>query len=172
MENSTEQKVTPMSVGIKYGAISGLAGIALFLVAVMMSINPFQGAFNWIGIGISIALLVLAHKNFKDNGDGFMSYGQGFGIGFWYTIASSLLSLVVMYVYMNFIDTAAMENVFQEQAMKMEEAGQSEEAIEVAMEWTRKLFWAFAIGGSIFFGIIIALVVTIFTQKKNAEPGF
>lgn len=172
MENSTQEKVSTMKVGSKYGAISGLAGIALFLVAVMMNINPFQGASNWIGIGISIVLLVLAQKNFKDSGDGYMSYGQGFGVGLWYTIVSSVLSLLVMYVYMNFIDTAAMEKVFEQQELQMEEQGQSTEAIQVAMEWTRKLFWAFAVGGSIFFGIIIALVVTIFTQKKNAEPGF
>jgi hypothetical protein len=172
MENEVKEKISTMSVGIKYGAFSALAGIVLFLIAVMANLNPMQGVISWISIAISIGLLVLAHKQFKDAGDGFMTYGQGIGVAFWYTLVGTFISICIMYVYMNFIDSAAMETVFEEQAMKMEEQGQSEEMIEVAMEWTRKLFWPIAVGGSLFGGMIIALIVTIFTQKKNTEPTF
>jgi hypothetical protein len=172
MENETKESVSTMSVGIKYGAFSALAGIVVFLIAVITSMNPFQGAASWLNMGISLVLLVLAQKNFKDAGDGFMSYGQGIGIGFWYTLVGAVLSLLVMYVYITFIDQAVMETFYEQQILKMEEQGQSEEAIEMAMEWTKKLFWPFAIGGGIFFGMLIALIVTIFTQKKNTEPTF
>lgn len=172
MENETKEKVTALSVGSKYGLFSALAGVIIFLIAVVLDLNPMQGAASWFSIGVSIVLLVLAHKNFKDSGDGFMSYGQGMGVAFWYTIVGSLISILVMFVYMNFIDTAAMENVFEQQALKMEEQGQPQEAIDMAMEWTKKLFWPFAIGGSIIGGMVIALIVTIFTQKKSPEPGF
>jgi hypothetical protein len=170
-----EENVTPVSTrsaGMKFGMISGLIGIALFLVSAITGMNPFQGVLSWIGIAISIALLFLAQKSFKDNGDGFMSYGQGVGIGFWFTLISTLLSVAVMYVYVTFIDGAPMELFYEEQASKMEGQGQSEEAIEMALEWTRKLFWIFAIIGTIFWGMIIALILTIFTQKKHPEPTF
>lgn len=173
MENSTTEKISTRSVGIKYGAFSGLAVIAIFLLNVALNTNPMGGGWtNWIGTAISIVLLVLAHKNFKDSGDGFMTYGQGFGIGFWFTIVGSFLSLLVMYVYMNFIDTTAMNAVFEQQTIAMEEQGQSDEAIAMAQEWTEKLFWPMAIGGSIIGGLVIALIVSIFTQKKNTEPAF
>lgn len=173
METPSTEKLTTRAVGIKYGAFSALAGIILFLISVMINPNPMGGGWtNWLGSAISIVLLVLAHKNFKDSGDGFMSYGQGFGIGFWFTIVSSVLSILVMYVYMNFVDTAAMDAVFEQQALTMEEQGQSDDAIAMAQEWTKKLFWPLAIGGSLFIGIIIALIVSIFTQKNNPNPAF
>ena len=167
-----ETTVSTRSVGIKFGLISGLISITLFLVTAIAGMNPFQGVLNWIGIAISIAVLFLAQKNFKDNGDGFMSYGQGVGVGFWVVLISSAISLTVMYAYLNFIDGAPMDLFYEEQATKMEEKGQSEEAIKIAMEWTHKLFWVFAIVGSIFWGMLIALILTIFTQKKQPEQTF
>jgi Protein of unknown function (DUF4199) len=172
MEN-TSNDLSTRSVGIKYGAFSGLAGIVMFLITVVTSPAPMQGGWSsWVSMAISVTLLVLAHKNFKDSGDGFMSYGQGIGIGFWFTLVGSVLSVIVMYLYLNVIDPSAMDSVYEQQALKMEEQGQSEEAIEVAMEWTKKLFWPIAIVGSLFVGMIIALIVTIFTQKKNQEATF
>ncbi len=172
MNDSTTTSITTRSAGIKFGAISGAVGIAIFLVAVAAGANPFEGVWNWINIAVSIVLLFLAQKSFKDGGDGFMSFGQGMGIGFWYTLIGSVLSIAVMYVYMNFVDPDMMEMVFEQQAMKMEEQGQSDEAIEVAMEWTRKLFWPIAFVFGTLGGLFFALILTIFTQKKNPEPTF
>lgn len=170
-----EENVTPLStrsVGLKYGLISALVGVGLFLVSAVAGLNPFQGALNWVGLGITVVLMFLAQKNFKDNGDGFMSYGQGVGIGFWFVLISTVITIAIMFVYVSFIDNAPMELFYEEQAVKMEEQGQSDQAIEIAMEWTRKLFWIFAVIGSIFWGMIIALILTIFTQKKHPEPTF
>lgn len=164
--------ISTRSVGMKYGLMAGLAGIVLFLIPVVLGQNPFKGAWNWIGAAVSIGLMILAHKSYKDNGDGFMSYGQGVGIGFWLTLVSTVLSIIFMYVYLNFIDAGPMDLFIQEQQETMEKSGQSEQAIEMAMEWTRKLFWVIALIGGIFWGMIIALILTIFTQKKAPEQAF
>lgn len=174
MNENTESlpNVSTRSVGLKYGLISAIAGIALFLVSVILGQNPFQGVWNWIAIAVTIVLLFLAHKNYKDSKDGFMSYGQGVGIGFWFTLVSTLLGVGAMYGYLSFIDSSPMDLFYEEQRAGMEEAGQSEEAIDIALEWTRKLFWVFALVGSIFWGMIIALILSIFTQKKAPEQAF
>jgi hypothetical protein len=170
MEN-TEQKASTRSIGLKYGGISALAGVVIFLVVSLIGQNPFGGVWNWIGTGISIVLIVLAHREFKSSGDGFMSFGQGMGVVLWFSIVAVFVSMAVMYIYMNFIDTNAMQIVFDEQIAKMEEQGQSEEAIEMAMEWTKKLFWPMAIVFGFIGSIVIGLIVTIFTQKRNPDPG-
>ena len=53
---------------------------------------------------ITIVIIFLAHKYYKDNGDGFMSYGQGIGIGFWIGLVSAVISSIFTYIYAKFID--------------------------------------------------------------------
>jgi hypothetical protein len=163
---------TTRSVGIKYGLYVGLASIAFFLLSVLLNQNPFKGIWNWIGVIVTVVLMVLAHKNFKDNGEGFMSYGEGFAIGLWLTVISTVISIPVMYIYLTFIDTAPMELFFEDQRTQMEAGGAPEEAIEMAQKWTRKLFWVISLVVSIIGGVVIALILTIFTQKKASEQAF
>lgn len=158
------------TIGLTFGLYAGAISAVVFLVTSFLGYNPFGGGLNYIGTVASIVLLVLAHKKFKEAGDGFMSYGQGMGIGFWFTIVSALLALIVMYVYINYVDYGPLQLMLDEQTAKMEETGSDENAIETAMEWTKKLFWVFAVIGGLIGGMVVALIVTIFTQKKNPEP--
>jgi hypothetical protein len=157
---------------VKYGIISALIGIVLFLIPALMASNPFDSPWNWIGMGVGIVLFVLAHKNYKDSGDGYMSYGQGIGICFWMTLVSTVISFGFTYLYVTFIDHAPMDLFYQAQVEKMESQGQSAEAIAIATEWTKKLFWVIGLFMAIFFSMLIALIVTIFTQKKAPETNF
>jgi uncharacterized ion transporter superfamily protein YfcC len=170
MEENVEVKpASGRSIGLTFGLYSSAVAIAVFLITSLLGYNPFGGGLNYIGTVASIVLIVFAHKKFKDSGDGFMSFGQGFGVGFWFSLISTLLTLLVMYIYINFIDYSPLQLMLEEQATKMQETGQADQAIETAQEWTKKLFWVFALIGSLFFGLIITLIVTIFTQKKNPE---
>jgi hypothetical protein len=60
--------------------------------------------------------------------------------------------------------------MLENQVMKMEEAGSPDNQIEMAREWTAKLFWPMYFIFGIIGSIVIALIVTIFTQKKSPEP--
>ena len=167
--NVEASPVTIRSAGIKYGLYAGLVSISVFLITSLLGYNPFGGGLNYIGVVASIILLVLAHKEFKDSGDGFMGYGQGFAIGFWCTLVSVILSLGVTYLYINFYDYSPMQLFMEDQATKMQEAGTPDSTIETAQEWTKKLFWVIGLVGAIIWGLVIALIVTIFTQKKNPQ---
>jgi hypothetical protein len=168
----TTSPASTRSIGMKWGLYSALVGVALFLIAAIVGMNPFSGPLNWAGLVFVIVFMVLAHKNFKDAGDGFMSYGQGVGIGFWFTLVSTVVTVLIMFVYAGIIDPSVMEAMYNEQQAQMEAQGQSDEAIEMAMTWTKKLFWVFAVIGSIFWGMIIALILTIFTQKKAPDHNY
>lgn len=172
MEDTTVKTPTVRSVGIKFGLISAGFSIFFFLVLTLIGMNPFDRALSWVGLVVSIVILVLAHKQFKDQGDGFMTFGQGVGIGFWMTVISLLVGGLFTFVYAGFIDPTVMDGVYEAQRADMEEQGMADEQIDVAITWTKKLFWPFYFGIGLFFGVLLAVIVSIFTQKKNPQPAF
>lgn len=81
MEESAAPTISTRSVGIRYGLIMGVIGIALFVVFIVADVD-IQGPARWLNVLVLAVLIFLAHKHYKDNGDGFMTIGQGTGIGF------------------------------------------------------------------------------------------
>jgi hypothetical protein len=173
-ENSTSLSVTPRSVGIRYGLIMGTISIVLFLVFVIIDIDTYLKVGRWVNTAMAIVILILAHLYYRQNGDGFMNYGQGIGIAFWSGLVSSVIGSVFTYIYVKFFDPS-MTTAIREGAIRdMEEKGQSDEQIEMAMKFVDMftnpealLFFG------LFFGvlgmIVIGLIVTIFTQKARPE---
>lgn len=172
MEEIETNAPTTRSVGVKYGLISALVSIVFFLVLVLSGQNAFDNKWSWVSLVFSVAILVLAHKSFKDDGDGFMTYGQGIGIGFWISLVAVIIGGLFTYVYSNIIDPATMETFYEKQYEQMQTRGMSDDQIDVAVEWTKKLFWPMYIFFGIFFGVLVALIVSIFTQKKAPEQRF
>jgi hypothetical protein len=177
MEENVET-VTTRSVGIRYGLILSVISIAYFLGISMAGLAGEGGIWSFIGAIPSIIVIVLAHKYFKDNGNGFMEYGQGFGIGFWIVLISSIVSSAFTYVYIKFIDTTFTQTMLDKSRDSMAEGGNMSDAqIDQAMEITSKFMSPEAIVGmgivmGLIFGCIIALIVTIFTKKSNPETSF
>jgi len=167
MESNESESITTRSIGIRYGLISSVISIVLFIIPAVIGQNPFKGAWNWIGIVVGIGILVFAHKSFKDEGNGYMDYGQGISIAFWMALISTLIAVPFMYGYLNFIDSNPFELFMEQQQEEMAAKGMQENIIETSIEWTRKLFWPIALVMGLLGTIIIALVVSIFTQKKD-----
>ena len=166
-ETSTEKPST-RAVGLRFGLFNALAGVLLFAIAVTMNLNPFKGWFSWIGTAIGIGLVILAHKQYKDNGDGYMEYGQGVGIGFWMGVAATL-SIPFLFVYLTYVDGAPFELFLQQQEDDMISKGTPDNIVETSITWTRKLFWPIALFGGVLGFTIYALIVSIFTKKSNPE---
>ena len=159
-----------MSVGIRYGLVLTAISIIYMLVLIVAGASPFEQDWKgYVQIVFLILIYVLAHKYFKDNGDSYMSYGQGFVITFVITVVSTIIGMIFSYVYINFVDPSIFDLIWQNAEAKMIEQGQTEEAIQMGLEWGRKLFWVFYLIGGLFWGVIAGLIVTIFTQKKRPE---
>jgi len=172
MEETTETAApSTRSIGLKYGLISAGVGIVFFLGMQLTGNSPLGG--GW-GIGltrmaIAVVILVLAHKAFKDEGDGFMTYGQGFTIGFWIILVSMAVGAIFTYIYINFIDLTAMDVMLEEQADQLREKGNSDDQITMIQGFTRKWFWAFFLIFGTIFSLVVPLIVTIFTKKENQQ---
>lgn len=169
----TDSEVKPpsiMNIGLKYGLISTGVGILIFLALALTASNPFDNTWGWVRIAVSIVLIVLAHREFKNTGDGYMSYAQGFKIGFVMLIVGIIVGNLFTWFYTTIIDTTVMDTFYDAQREQMESNNMPDEQIDVALEWTRKLFWPIAFVFGIIGGTVGVLIVTIFTQKKNPEP--
>lgn len=173
-----EEKVTTRAAGIRYGLISGLISIAYFVILTMAGVSMTEGIGRWASLLIAAVIIYLAHKYYKENGDGFMTIGQGTGIGFWMALVSTVISSVFSYIYMKFIDNSMIQQILDQQRAAMEERGDlSDEQIDQAMSMTEKFMTPeIMLGTGIVFGIIIivilALLISLVTQKKNPEEAF
>lgn len=175
MENTTTPAVTPVSVGLRYGLLTGIVTViySLILKAANLEQMPVMGLLTF---AILIVGIVLAHKFYKKASGGFMSYGQGLGIA---TVAGAVIGVmsgIFNYIYVNFIDTEYAQRAVAAARAKMETDGQlSEEQIDQAMEWTSKMMptgplsilWA--ILATAFFAFLLALVISAFTKNKRPE---
>lgn len=173
-DKQSESTVTTRSVGIRYGVIMGIVSIAFFMIMMVAGMD-MQGPARWASLIYTVIIFYLAHKYFKESGDGYMSIGQGTGIGFWSSLIASAISSVFTYVYVKFIDQTFIQQILDKQRQGFEEAGNmSDDQIDAAMEMTAKfttpeMMVVFGLIGGVVIGVICAVVVSLFTQKKNPE---
>jgi len=172
-----EETVTPSgdkrSVGVKFGLIGTVAGIIYFVLLMVVGQNPLTFKWSWIfQIGMGVALVFLAHKAYKEENDGFMTYGEGVVVGLWYTLVGVGVGMVFHYIYITFIDPNLVTEFYENQYEQMQQKGMPDEQIEMAQTWTKKLYWPIGIFVALFSNMIIVFLVTIFTQKKPPEQRF
>ena len=176
MENENEQTapVTTRSVGMRYGLIMALIAILYFVVMNVAGVDMTQGIGRWGSFLFYIAIIVLGQKNYKDNGNGFISYGEGMGITFWISLITSVISSIFTYVYIKFIDSGFVKQMMEKQEEAMADRGMSQDQIDQAMKiaskfMTPEMLFVFGLIGGFLMILVVGLIITIFTQKKNPE---
>ena len=171
-QNATE-KVTTRSAGIRYGLMMSVLSIAFFVIMNVASLD-MQGPVGYLGWLITAVMLFLAHKYYKEQGDGYMTIGQGVGIGFWAGTVSSIISSIFTYIYIKFIDDGFLQAIKDKQIESMQARGMSDEQIDQAMKFASgfsspEAIFGFGIVFGILGGIIIGLLVALFTKKNNPD---
>lgn len=170
----TETQPSVSSVALKYGLMGAVASVvytAILLIA-GVNISGWAGALGYI---ILIAFMVIAMKEYKSQNNGFMSYGQGLGIGTLVALAFGVLGGVFMFIYTSFIDTEYTSNLMDKQRIELEEKGMSDEQIEQAIAMGESfsspvMMIVWSIVGSVFIGFLLSLIVS--AVMKNKRPEF
>jgi len=168
-----ENQVTTRGVGIQYGVI---AGVVMIIYSVILQISDlafetWAGNISYVFLAV---LIYLAHKKFLATGDGFMSFGQGLGIGFWVSLVGGVISSVFSFIYFTFIDTSFTEQLVEKTRFGMEEQGMSDTDIDAAMSITEMFLTpgALAIFGVVFIiigGFIISLISSAINKKADPK---
>lgn len=168
-----EEKVTVKQVGVRYGIIAAIVFIIYGLILQISGLvgNQSLGYVNYLILAI---IVFLAHKTFKEKGDGAMRFGQGLSIGMIITAIGTVVSMIFSYVYIKFIDDSMITLIRDKAYSSMEEQGMPDEQIEQAMSMSEKfmtpeMIIVFGTIFFLFFGFIICLVLSAITQKAKSN---
>lgn len=175
MENtSTVAAVSPTSVGVRYGTLVGLVSIIVSFVLNITGLE--QSPAKWLTTVVLIVGIVFAHKFFKQQNEGFMSYAQGLGIGSVTSGIVGILSALYSYIHVNFIDPDFPTHILDKARSDMEAKGNLSDAqIEQGLAWTAKflngpLMLVVVLIGALFLGFLASLLISAIT--KNPRPEF
>jgi peptidoglycan/LPS O-acetylase OafA/YrhL len=168
-----EQQVTTRGVGMQYGAIVGVIMI-IYGTILQLTGLAMEQALSYVNYLFIAIVIFLAHKKFKEDGDGYLTYGQGLGIGFWVSLIGGVIAMVFSYVYMKFIDDSIMDQAMEKARFDMEEKGMSDAQIDQAMSITEKfmtpeMIFVMGIIGMLFFGFILSLIISAITKKTDPQ---
>ena len=168
-----EDKVTVSQIGLKNGIIVGLILIVYGMILQFLNLDvQVLQYFSYVNYLVLLAFIVLGHKAFKEGGDGFMTIGQGLGIGMLITLVGSVISSIFSFIYLKFIDDSMIQKTLDFQIEELERKGMDDATIDQAMAITSKIMTPeimpiIAVVFMAFAGFIISLIVSLFTKKAN-----
>ena len=172
-----EQKST-FSLAIKPGLIIAAVAIAynLLIWAVVADIE-MQAYFGWFNYLIMGAGFFFFTVNYRDNvKEGYITYGDSFVFILFMSIIVGVVWLVYYYIFLSFIDQSYIQQLLELVENKYYEVGMQESQIEQSMKivgyiYTPLVLSLFTLFGNIFSGVILGLIISIFT-KKEAPMNF
>ena len=166
-----EPQTTTARISLKYGIISAVGSI-IFITILYLTDQSTNAAISWLGMIIPIAAMVMGMKEFRSLNQGFMTYGQGVGIGTLMSAISGFLSSVYTYIYNIFIDPTLRQQVLDKVRDDLESKGMDDTQIEAALEMTQKFSTpgiTFFVGilMSIIMGFIFSLIISAIFKKDK-----
>jgi hypothetical protein len=167
-----EEKVNVWKANLTNGLILGLAGVVYSLVIYFLDLtfNQVQGP---VYIVIQLVLMYFLLKSYRDNYmHGQITYGQSVGAGVIIFLYSAVISAIFMYILYTVIDSGLTEKQLAFVEEKMLEKGAPQEAVDAGMAIQRKIMKPeimapFSILGSMFWGTIVSLILSIFIKKEG-----
>jgi Na+-translocating ferredoxin:NAD+ oxidoreductase RnfE subunit len=170
-----ETQPSTARIALKWGLISAVVSI-VYTVVLMLTGNYQNPDFQWInffiGLIITVATLVLAIKEFRTQNEGYLSFGQGLGVGTLTSAISGLISGGFVLIYLRFIDDSSLK-VAQDRAREQWEAqGMSDAQMEQAEQFLTMftspgLLFAFSVVGAVILGFILSLILAAILKKDR-----
>lgn len=170
----SEKQPSVASVALKYGAIFGLIGIiyqAIIMIADLGD-NRWLSSLAYI---ILIIGIVVAMKNYKELNFGYMSYGQGLGLGTLLSAVFGFFTGIFTWIYTSFVDTDYMGRMMEKQREQMIQQGLPDEQIDAGMAMAQNFQGPLTmiLGGTVItliIGFILSLIIA--AVMKNSRPEF
>jgi len=165
-----------MKPSLKYGLILGgvLAAFPLLVYAIGMDKEEsFQKISTVINLALISIILYLGIREQRDQyGNGFISFGNGFGTGIRISTIAALISMVFSYLYFTVINPGMVTYIKMKQEEELMNRGMSDEMIEKASAnmdaWMSPAAMAgFSMFGTFLLGLVITLIVAALMKKED-----
>ncbi|MBC7922513.1 MAG: DUF4199 domain-containing protein [Ferruginibacter sp.] len=175
METTT--KPSTAGIALKYGAIAALVSIIYGTIMQIagLATDPAMTVVSFVvSVGIFTAAIVYAMKDFKSQSGGYMSYGEGLGLGSLLSAVAGLISSAFSAIYIGFIDDSSMKKSMAMQRQAMEQQGQDDAQIDQAMAMAERFtgpgfIFFFGFLASLFLGFILSLIIAAVMKKDRME---
>src|ERR1700744_3962600 len=145
-----ENKPNSTKVAFKWCIINVVVSIVITYTFQFLNIDQNSGI-KYVGLIPFIAFLFLAQKEFKDQLGGYLTFGQGFGAGFKFSLFSGLIMAVFIYIYLGYLSPQILDQALASQQDKMTQKGMTSEQIEQAASITKSWGPLFGAVGTVIF---------------------
>jgi len=164
-----ENKTSSNKVAIKWAAFYIVVSIVLTYVYQFLKVDATSGI-KYVAYIPFIAFLLLSLKEYKDqfNG-GYLTFGEGFVTGLKYTIITSIVMGLFIYIYWTILSPQMYQQVIDKSREQMEAKGNmTSDQIDASMQYlTAGLLTIIATVFSIIGGIIISLIAAAIFKKER-----
>ncbi|WP_020606302.1 DUF4199 domain-containing protein [Spirosoma spitsbergense] len=171
MDNQT----TTARTALKWGLITGIALVVYSIILYTLD-QTTNGALSLVIYGILIGGLIVGMREYRTNNGGYMTYGEGMGLGALLSAIAGLLSSAFTVFYTQIIDPGFQERIVGQVRDQMEQQGKmSDEQIDQAIEWMQKfqspgLQFMFGLLGTILIGVVLSLIIAAFIRRNKTNP--
>jgi Protein of unknown function (DUF4199) len=161
---------------LNFGALSGLACFAVFLLLYFAAANPL-GNSSWLAAWIPVVIICISTKHYRENElEGFISYGQAWNIGALTGIAGAILHALLMYIFLKVYDNSLVESFKAENIRQLESMESqlsnvfSSSVYDTALESYQRLDVKTVCSSDFFnktIGAILVSLITAAVYKRN-----
>ena len=151
------EKRSQSKVAMTYGAMYGLSAAALYMIFYFAGADVQSKAPQFISYILLITFLVLGIKSHRDQDlGGYITYGRSLGTSVLIGVFGGIITGFSTVLMFTVIDPGLVEKIIEKAQEQMIEKGtMSEDQVEMAMKWTRKMMspmflFIFSIVGSAF----------------------
>jgi hypothetical protein len=156
-------------VALKAGLITGLA-MTVYSTVLNLAGLPQTSPLHYVTFLLLVGGLVYGMRMFREQNGGYMTYGQGLGVGTLAAGVAGLLSSLVSTFYVKFVDPGLLKRTMDTQREQMEERGMSDAQIDQAMKIAESMSgFSFLIAtlSVVFLGFILSLIIAAFIKRER-----
>ena len=156
-------------------------GLLVSLILIVIGIAGYftklfeQSWFSWASNGILCIAVIWGCVTYANQMNGQVTFGNVFTHGFKMSVVIALILIVWVLLAMTVLFPEMKDKTLEMARQRMEERGNlSDSQIEQGVEFTKKFFIPFAIGGTLLgtliFGTVASLIGAAVAKKKPVNP--
>jgi hypothetical protein len=166
-----EEKTSTARVALKYGV---LGSVVIMVYSTILNVSGLaqNKVLSSLSFVLMLVAIVLAMKDFKEKNSGFMTYGEGLGLGSLTSAVMGLLTSAFTMFYIQFIDNTLLAQGLDQVREDMEKRGMDDSQIDQAMELSQKFMspgvvFVMGVFGYVVMGFIVSLIIAAIMRKEK-----